>query len=307
MDLKFKKLLFSFLLISLLLGGFGACGGGGAGSSGAPTSTPPVPVFGDFVLGVAVSSPDASASVSQNIRQGMRMNSVSFQSDGIRVEETRNVVSDISFTPIGESEEDIEYEGMYVVELIHEGAVVNQVFPDFSLTRLPFSTYNTFEMKFEKIDSDQIPSELLQDPVVTQFLPDQTVVVEGSFIEAGRDIDENGLTNYVPFRIISDKDVNIRVSSPNSFAVSEDRINYFFIAFQVENWFNQLLPLMQEAQSENLSDGILVITDQSSNDLIHEILEQFESNLDSSCKSAPSESDEFEEDDVDDDSSSSPF
>ncbi len=307
MGIKFKKIFFSLLLLSLLLGGFSACGGG-TGGSAAPTSTPPVPVFGDFVLGVAVSNPASSATLSSHIRGSMRSNSVALQNNAILLEETRNVVSDISFNPVGSDSEDIEFPGMYVVELITGGSTVNQVFPELEPTRIPFGEYREFEMKFEKIQSSEIPSALLEDPVSTQFLPDQSMVIEGSFIESSEnDIDGSDSQTYIPFRIISDKDVNILVSSPNAFTVSSDRVNYFFIAFQVNNWFTNLLAPMQEVSSEDLTNGVLVISDQSSQDSIHEILDQFESNLETSCKSAPSESDEFEEDDVDDDSSSDPF
>ncbi len=297
----FRKIVFALLVSSLLLGGPWACG------NGSPTSTPPVPVFGDFVLGVAVSTPTSSASIPQNAKNSMRMNSVSFQSDGIRVDETRNVVSDISFEPVSGGGGNIEFNGMYVVELITKGSVVNKVFPEFGLTQIPFTSYKQFVMKFAKIDSKSIPSALLADPVATQYLLDHSVVIEGSFIEAGKDIDHNGISNYIPFRIISDKDVNIRVSSPNAFTVSSKKVNYFFIAFQVGNWFNHLLPLMREVELGDLTNGVLVISDQSSRKNIRNILDQFENNLDASCKSAPSNNGDFEEDDVDDHSSSGPF
>lgn len=308
MHLFFKKLVFFLVLIGLLSGALLGCGGGGSGGSGSPTSTPPVPVFGDFVLGVAAYNPASSTAISSQASNNFRRNSVALQNSAILIEETRNVVSDISFNPVGEEVEEIEFPGMYVVELITQGNTVNEVFPDFGITRIPFGEYREFEMKFEKIQSDEIPSALLEDPVTMQFLPDQSLVVEGSFIESsGNDLDGSGSVSYIPFRIISDKDVSIRVSSPNAFTVSENRINYFFIAFQVSAWFNNLLSPMQAVSSAELTNGVLVISDQISGDNIHEILEQFESNLEASCKSAPSESDEFEDEDVDDDSSSNPF
>ncbi len=305
----FKKLIFCLLLASVVASGMLACGGGsGAGEGGLGEPTPPVPVFGDFVLGMVASSDVSSNSLSAALRNTMRSNSISLQNGGILLEETRNVVTDISFKPVNENIEEIQYPGMYVVELITGGNTVNQVFPNFRPTRLPFTEYREFEMKFEKIEEGEIPSELLQDPLSAQFLVDQTLVIEGSFLEAANnDINGNHTQDYIPFLIISDKDVSIRVTSPNAFTVSQNQINYFFIAFEVNSWFNNLLGLMQVASVDELSDGVLVVSDQSSNDSIHEILDQFESNLEGSCRSAPSDDADFEEGDVDEDSSSSGF
>lgn len=304
-----KKLIFCLLLASVVASGMLACGGGGGAGEGNPAApTPPVPVFGDFVLAVATSSNDTANSFSPAFKNSIRSNSISLQSGGILLEETRNVVTDISFIPVNGSMEEIQYPGMYVVELVTGGNTVNQVFPSFGLTRLPFTEYREFEMKFEKIEEGEIPPELLEDPLSAQFLVDQTLVIEGSFLEAAdNDINNNNRQDYIPFMIISDKDVNIRVTSPNAFTVSQTQINYFFIAFEVDSWFSNLLGLMQEASGDELSDGVLVVSDQNSNDIIHEILDQFESNLEGSCRSAPSDDGEFEEEDVDEDSSSSTF
>lgn len=309
MKLHLRKILFSFLLTGVFLSGILACGGGGTPGEGNPAApTPPVPVFGDFVLGVVASEQTATASVSNLNRSALRQNAVSFLNDAIRLEETRNVVSDISFKPADGSSAEVAFPGMYVVELITGGATVNQAFPNFDPTTIAYTTYNEFNMKFDKIDARSIPAGLLNDPLVTQYLVDQSIVIEGSFAEsAENDLDQDGKLSYIPFRLISNKDVNIRVSSPNVFAVSADKINYFFIAFQVDNWFGNTLGLFQEVTSNELTNGVLEINDQSQFDNVKEILEQFENNLDRSCKSAPSEDGDFEESDVDEESSSDPF
>lgn len=307
MPLRLRKILLAFLLAAATASGMQACGGGAGPGEGNPAApTPPVPVFGDFILGVATSSSASSASLAP--QGNMRMNSLALQNNAILIEETRNVVSDISFKPVDDSQEEIQFPGPYVVELLQTGNTVNQVFPSFGIVRLPFTQYREFEMKFEKIDAEQIPSELLGDPISAQFLAEQSVVIEGSFLEsAENDINRNNVRDYVPFRILSDKDVNVRVSSPNAFTVSQDQVNYFFIAFEVNVWFNNVLDLMQEASPSELNNGVLVVSDQSSNDTIHEILDQFEGNLEGSCRSAPSENEDFEEDDIDSDSSSGSF
>ncbi len=307
MSLKLRKIIFILLLALLTLGGLQTCGGG-TGSGNPASPTPPVPVFGDFVLGVATSNGAATASNSKQNMNSLRSNSVSFQNAAILLEETRNVISDIAFKPTNEGSAELDFPGMYVVELITGGSVVNKVFPSFDPKQIAFTSYNEFEMKFDKINAGNIPPGLLQDPLVNQYLVDQSIVIEGSFLEsAANDINKDGKISYIPFRLISNKDVNIRVTSPNSFTVSSNKINYFFIAFQVNNWFNNTLALFQVVTSRELTNGVLIITDKSNKENIRAILNQFENNLDASCKSAPSNNGEFEESDVDGESSSGTF
>ncbi len=264
------------------------------------TPTPPVPVFGDFVLGVAASTP-ASGSVSRFSKL------LSIQGGGIEIEETRNAISDISFKAEGGSENEIEFPGTFVVELIGDGGILNQEFPDFGITQIPFGDYDRFEMRFEKLESEEIPSELLDDPLVSNLLVDNAFVVTGTFQELdGHDVNGNGQVDRVPFQIISDNSVHIEVSSPNFFTVESDRVNFFFIAFQLEGWFAGLLPQFQGLDPEDLSGGVALVQDGSGNNKIDAILESFEENTEISCKSAPSDDDQFEEGDVDEDSSSGP-
>ena len=306
MSLRLRKIFFSLLLLGILATAMQACGGGAPGGSGNPASpTPPVPVFGDFVLNVATSNPGATASVSS---QNIRANSVAFQNNAILLSETRNVISDISFKPTDESSAELDFPGMYVVELITGGDIVNQVFPTFDPKQIAFTSYNEYEMKFDKLEARSIPAGLLDDPLVTQYLVDQSIVIEGTFVEsAENDINHNGLVDSIPFRLISNKDVNIRVTSPNSFTVSPDKINYFFIAFQVNLWFNNTVSFFQEVRPEELTNGVLIVSDQSHFDNVREILDQFENNLEGSCKSAPSDNGDFEQGDVDEESSSGAF
>lgn len=304
--------IFGTLLLFLTLGG--CLGGGttpGGGTDNPATPTPPVPVFGNFVLGVAASNPATSTSLNLqggSIRQNsatFRENSVALFQDSIRIEETRNAVSEISFEPDGNDNGDIEFPGTYVVLLVRNGGVVNLEFPDFGVTTIPFDTYHKFEMKFSRLEQGQIPAELLQDPLVNAGLVDQSVRIEGSFIEsADNDIDGSGGVSYINFRILSDVEAEIEVSSPNLFTVSSDRVNYFFIAFRLETWFSGLLEKFQSLTANDLTNGVAVISDQSSSQIVKEILDTFERNLEGSCKSAPSDDDRFEEEDVDEDSSS---
>lgn len=226
----------------------------------------------------------------------------------IDVIETRNAVSDISFEADNQVESKIEFPGVFVVELVHQGTEVDQEFPQFDITQIPFDTYHKFEMKFEKLKSEAIPEDLLQDPLVTALLLDHTFVVEGIFQEAGgNDVNGDGRIGTVPFQIVSDNAVDIEVSSPNGFVVSPDKVNFFFIAFQIEAWFNGILPQLQALSPSDLTGGVAVIRPENSNPKIAQILNAFEDNVERSCKSAPSENGEFDQDDVDGESGSEPL
>ena len=285
-----------FILALLLVG----CGGAGGlpGGDNTLTPTPPVPVFGDFFLGVAVSDPTTANG---------QIKSLSLAGGGIVVEETRNVLSDIRFRPeSGNGDQDrIDFPGNYIVKLIGDGAALNQEFPDFPAVELSAATYREFEMRFERLTSNDIPSELLDDPLVTELLPERSFVVTGHFQEApGKDVDGDGKIGTVPFQILSDNKVNLKVESPNVFTVSETIDTFFFIAFRIEDWFDGLLPMLQDLTPADLSDGVAVIQKESPGNRIDAILERFEANTEVSCKSAPSDDANFEESDVDEDSSS---
>ncbi|MCE9625964.1 MAG: hypothetical protein K8R69_11035 [Deltaproteobacteria bacterium] len=293
-----------FLSMWILLLGLLACAGNpgdGNPGGGGLTPTPPVPVFGDFILGVATTTPIGPSNAKFS-------KSLAFAGGGINVLETRNTVSDIAFEADNQANNDVEFPGVFVVELIHQGAEVNQEFPGFGITQIPFDTYRKFKMSFEKLDSEDIPQELLPDPLVAQLLLDRTFVVTGTFQEAvGKDVDGDGRIGSVPFQILSDNQVEIEVSSPNFFTVSPDKTNFFFIAFQIDAWFNGLLPQLQSLTPSDLTGGVAVIRKEISNNKIAQILDDFESNTERSCKSAPSEDGNFDEDDVDGESGSEPL
>lgn len=301
-----RSLLQRFLRLALLLA-LAACSGAGDPDGGNLTPTPPVPVFGDFILGVATSNPGGTSSLRAMARPSPAK-ALSFAGGGIEVEETRNTVSDISFKMEGETELEIDFPGVFVVELVSQSVLVNREFPDFGVTQIPFGDYNRFDMDFEKLDSEDIPPELLPDPLVSNLLLDRTFVVTGRFREAaGKDVNGDGRIDTVPFQILSDNEVEIEVSSPNFFTVSEDKVNFFFIAFQIETWFNGLLPQFQDLGPSDLSGGVAVVSQNISSEKIAILLQAFESNTEVSCKSAPSEDGEFEEDDVDEESGSEPL
>lgn len=275
------------------------------------TPTPPVPVFGDFVLNVATTGLSENGSLQlQSLATdptvAVNAKQVSLANGGIVVEETRNTISEISFKIEGEGSDEVDFPGAFVVELVQGGAIVNREFPDFGVTQLLFGEYREYEFRLVRLESEDIPEDLLEDPLVSSLLLDQSFLVTGRFMEsAENDIDGNGEVNFINFQIISDNEVKIRVSSPNAFEVSSDKINFFFIAIKLEAWFNDLLPQLQNLESADLVQGVAVISDDHPSDQVRAILDHFESNTEISAQSAPSDDEEFDESDVDEDSGSS--
>ena len=228
------------ILLSCLSGCFG--GESPAGSDGEMgedgtdplTPTPPVPVFGDFVLKPAAFA--GSNQGQENFMKSMQTggaqdpiltNSVFLAGGGIQVNETRNTLHDISFTSeeeeLGNDETEIEFSGSNVLVLIRNGQIVSEAFPKFPFSQIDFGNYKKFKIRAKKLESELIPTELLQDPLVSLFLVDQSFLVEGSFLESpGNDLDGDGEISFIPFQVISDKIFKIEITSPNSFSVTED-------------------------------------------------------------------------------------
>ncbi|MBL7685988.1 MAG: hypothetical protein JNK65_08155, partial [Deltaproteobacteria bacterium] len=182
------------ILLLLLVFLCGACSSSGPGSQNPITPTPPVPVFGNFVLGVAASQNGVVLSQLRNqvvLAHPQVHSLVSVENNGIQIRETRNVVSDISFEGDNELVPQIEFPETYVVRLIQNGSIVNQEFPSFGVKNIAFDTYRKFEMKFEKINQGLIPPSILPDPITEQFLLDHSVVIEGSFLES-HDLNNDG-------------------------------------------------------------------------------------------------------------------
>ncbi|MFO1518299.1 MAG: hypothetical protein U1F57_01330 [bacterium] len=326
---NFFRLLSISLLVSLLVscGGVSTTGTGGSGNgtgngdtSGANplTPTPPVPVFGNFLLQPAASIPSGGSSASQSAippaSKGLvNLNlSISLFNDGLRISQTRQSVNSISFKPDHGSTTTIQYPQTYVVQLIKDGAITDQEFPDFGAQNLPADTYHEFEMKFKNLGANEIPGGLLNDVLTTLFLVDHSIVVEGSFLVPAH-VGLGGLLGitadiYLPFRIISHQEVNIRVSSPNAFTVNGNQDNHFFMAFRVEDWFaGGILQKLQNLSPADIVGGVIQITEGDSNPLIQEILSLFEQNVNLSVKSAPSADGVFDETDVDNGSFSTTF
>lgn len=302
---KLTRLIFLFSLLTSL----GSCSnnlpGGGNGNLNPATPTPPLPVFGDFMLSVATSGTQAIGSQGPVNPSTEKYSIVSFLNDSIRLTETRHMIKEISFEADHRTENEIEFPQSYIVSLIKQGKVVNEVSPTFEPTQLPFDTYHEFKMKFDRLESDKIPVDLIQDPLVTDSLVGHSWVVEGNFLESKlNDINHNGKIDYIPFRILLEDEASVKVKSPHLFSILPDQINYFFIAFKAENWFEGALPELQAFSLEDLIHGTLVISKNNSQEHAKNLLEIFKKNLEKSCKSAPSNDNIFMESDVDEDSSS---
>ncbi len=297
--MKLKFLIFIFIVLTHSCGGVASPTGTGGNPA---TPVPPLPVFGDIRLRVAASQESASTSNSTSL------NSVSLVSNQIRIEESRHVISDISFEQEGGTEAEIEFPDVYVAVIVQDGNPQTLSYPSFDTVSLPAGTYNEIEFKIEKYEESSLPTDLLEDPLSQIYLSENSFVIEGSFLEsATQNLNSNSGQDFIPFRIVSDKNASIRLRSNTGFTLASGATQYFFLTFKIETWVANLLPLLQDLQTSDLESGTAQIDDNSSSSRIREILEQFETNVETSCRSAPSEDENFDESDVDEDSSSSSF
>jgi len=371
---KFMKKRCLKIFVLLVLFSLCGCQANPDGIKNLLTPTPPVPVFGNFVMGVATSHPSGLSSPSLEGPRDFNSSSLrtatfhpSFlEVGGIRITETRQVLSQISFklekprvsdqgaaddradpndqkdpTDKGDSTDqgdstgkgdsttkgeggdtasatprqrqtgadnpsEIQFPGTYVIQLIKDGEIVSLEFPDFGAPTIPFGIYHSFEMRFDILESTEIPTALLDDLIVTHILPRHHLVLQGSFTLTANILGAT-VQREVPIVLISDQSALIRVSSPQGFEVSPGRINYFFIAFRIDDWFNGIASLLQQITDADLTDNTLIVSPEHPNPLVRQILALFEQNLNQACKSAPSLDATFEEADVDESSLSLPL
>lgn len=298
--MKLKFLIFIFIVFAQSCGGVATPTGAGGNPA---TPVPPLPVFGDIRLRVAASQSTTSTAVSTPV-----LNSVSLVTDQIRIEESRHVISDISFEQEGGTEAEIEFPDVYVAVIVQDGNPQTLSYPSFDTVSLPAGTYNEIEFKIEKYEETSLPTDLLEDPLSQIYLSENSFVIEGSFLESDtQNLNSNSGQDFIPFRIVSDKNASIRLRSNTGFTIASGATQYFFLTFKIETWVANLLPLLQDLQTSDLESGTAQIDDTSSSSRIRDILEQFETNVETSCRSAPSEDENFDESDVDEDSSSSSF
>src|SRR3990167_1996157 len=248
--------------------------------------TPPEPVFGDFVLKMAASNGTPNRDNTQ------------LQDGQITITDIRIVLEEINFEGASGSEQEIEFEGPFVSQLVESSSYSEDVIPDIPITQIDFDDYATIKLKIAKIQEDEFNSELLADPISQLFLQDQSIVIEGAFQESlTNDIDGSGTQNSIVFRLISDLDAEVEISTPNTFTVSNQVVNYFFVAFRVDQWFVDALTLMQTLPSAAFADGIVSINDDSVLNPVQQLLAQIEDDIKTSLKMAPSSDEDFEEDD----------
>ncbi len=256
--------------------------------------TPAEPTFGDFVLKMTGTNVGTTRSPSAIL-------------DGeVQVSNVRLAIEEINFYAEGVTEDvEIDYEGPFVSFLVNDNAYSEQVVPSIPAVQLDFVDYAEIHLKFAKVDADELDSELVEDPLAAAFLQDQSLVIEGSFMEgAGQDLDGNSGQNLVNFRLISDLDIEVTIVTTTPFSISSAIINYFFIVLRVDVWFENTLELFQVLSSAAYQDGYVMIEDESDLEAVQDILDVFEENIDNSFRMASSEDEDFDEEDEDDTSSS---
>jgi hypothetical protein len=227
-------------------------------------------------------------------------------SEELDLEEIRLAVKDLDLKFSGDL--DTDFVGPFVIRLIRQGAEVDEALPPFGTTQVPVGSYAQLDLSLDKLPLDQIPPEATDDPVIMQFLPDNSLVVEGTFLESpNNDIDQSGTVSRIFFRFLSDNGNNLRIVTPTPFSLKTG-LNFLFIAFKVSLWFNApVVQALQDLSPDTFQNGVILLSDQSSNDQIRHIVDLIEENVDQSLRFAPSEDNTFQESDVDQGSSSSVF
>jgi len=207
-----------------------------------------------------------------------------------------------------ENDLEIDFPGPFVVRLVRGGERVDEAIPPFGTAQVPIGSYARLELSLEKLSGDQIPPKALEDPITAQFLPDNSLVIEGTFLESpNNDIDSSGGVSRIFFRFLSDDGNNVRILTPTPFSIGTG-LNFLFIAFKVPLWFDPpVVQALQALSPDTFEDGMILLSDESSSDAIRGLVDLIEENVEESLRFAPSDDDSFEESDVDEHSSSEPY
>lgn len=217
------------------------------------------------------------------------------------VDEVRVAVEDIELQNGDDPE--IDFEGPFVIRLIQSGNIVDEALPAIGTTSIPAGKYEELELNLKKISAGDIPAEATNDPIVTQFLVGNTMVIQGSFWEAaGNDIDGDGNISQVLFRFLSDDDSQVEVEAPQVINLGEG-FNVIFLTFQIDLFFDQeVLTALQNLDPNTFPGGTLVLSDESPFSEIRDVVDLIEGKIKESLALA----DEVEEPKVDEGESEEP-
>src|SRR5262249_11874833 len=146
-------------------------------------ATRPTPGFTDVELRPATSLTLPSPS--------LMLKALQISGEDLDLSEIRIAVKDLELKATGDTA--MDFPGPFVVRLISGGVKVDEAVPPFGTAQVPVGSYAQLDLSLEKLPPDQIPPEALNDPVARQFLPDNSIVIEGTFLESpDNDIDQSG-------------------------------------------------------------------------------------------------------------------
>lgn len=275
--MSFRRFLFCLFLVC-----------GGMVVSSCLESTPPTPVFGDLQLGVRSSPAESS------LLGGV-----------ITLDEVRLNLRRVDFIPEKIADPGVDYAGPFVLNLVQAGEVVDQETPSFDFLSLEADTYHQIRFRIDNLDAEEVPSELAADEVVQSFLVDNSVVMEGSFEESeSNDMDGSGGVSEIPFRFVSNMIVNLKLDLPAPFLIVTGETRFIFLAIRLPFWFETVLEELQGLSSSDLTEGRVLLVDDSDSRGVREIANLMEDAIKQGTKFAQSSDNQFEEDEVDEDSGS---
>ncbi|MFO1519657.1 MAG: hypothetical protein U1F57_08370 [bacterium] len=293
--LEVRKISFISALLFLFVG----CSGPGSdplgGNTGGNPATRPTPGFTELQILPATSLTLPAP--------GAFLKALMISEGNVEVEEVRVAVKDLQLKNGDISETDLK--GPFVVRLIQKATIVDEALPSFGTVSVPEGNYTRLKLTLDKLPQNEVPAEALTDSIVTSFLVDNSVVVEGSFLESpGNDIDQSGGVSMIPFRFVSNNGNSLEIDTTSPFTLSPG-LNFLFVAFKIQLWFNaSVVDALQQLNPSALQNGIVLLNDQSDNSQIRQIVDLIETQIEQSLRFAPSDDDHFEENEVDDHSSS---
>lgn len=312
-----QKRLIIYLLV-FLMGCFIACQEG-EDNSGRNYSTTPTPTWGDLVVDVATKTSDPLLGLIDDAANAF--DSAFFyrfpeneedyelddeEADGlIQFEAALVVIRDIRFHLASGNYSTPRFEGPFVVNLIEDGAVKDEVFPEIGAIEAVPDEYGWAQFRFTGLEEEDIPTEMAGDSIM-DILLGNSVVIRGTFRESEEnDINGDGEISDIPFQFISDIGETVEITTTSPFAVLESITNYIFLTFHIDEWFGEDGETLQwiEPEDYELTDGYLLVWDEGS-DSISDIVEDIEENIEDSFGFAWSEDDEFDFDEYDEWSSS---
>jgi len=277
-----------FLFIALLCSIIGCSGSGPGGIDkglfdGNP-ATRPTPGFTELEVRPATSTTLPAPS---SFLKGL-----SVLEDFFEIEEARLFVRDLRLLD-GADDSQFNLQGPFVIRLIQEGVLVDEALPEFGGEVVANGSYQKFDLGLEVLSQETIPAPAQNDPIVTEQMPGNSIMVMGSF-----EIPLLLNQSLVRFIFLSHQKVTLRIASPEAFELSGNFAT-LFLAFKVQTWLKGIEQNLLNIDPTLLAGGLLVLDTESNDPVLRAIALQIESNIDMSLRFAFSPDSIFSEAEVD--------